>query len=256
MAIGAGALSFGLGAAGEVTGALALRQRGRAAQDPRTCRIARFCYRRSIYARAVGSRFFQFRRRSNGRPGGHAGLCIIPYPALASPPRRDHAVIRCHQRWHRDHARFGVEPSGFEPRPANPMVALVRLTANRNVMGEFANTQLTNAVAVAATAFVSALNAILLLGMPAYGSRSLAAEYSRGYCQGHPAARLKPVAVAAHRARRSRPGSSPNVDDFMLPGIAALGPLSLRIGLLREDGDGRFACDIAMRLPRCQNREC
>ena len=108
MAIGAGALSFGLGAAGEVTGALALRQRGRAAQDPRTCRIARFCYRRSIYARAVGSRFFQFHRRSNGRPGGHAGLCIIPYPALASPPRRDHAVIRCHQRWHRDHARFGV----------------------------------------------------------------------------------------------------------------------------------------------------
>jgi Mn2+/Fe2+ NRAMP family transporter len=32
-------------------------------------------------------------------------------------------------------------------------------------MGEFANTQLTNAVAVAATAFVSALNAILLLGI-------------------------------------------------------------------------------------------
>ena len=95
------------------------------------------------------------------------------------------------------------------------------------MMGEFANTQLTNAVAVAATAFVSALNAILLLGMPAYGSRSLTAEYSRGYCQGHPAARLKPVAVAAHRARRSRPGSSPNVDDFMLPAIAALGPLSL-----------------------------
>jgi hypothetical protein len=153
MAIGAGALSFGLGAAGEVTGALALRQRGRAAQDSRTCRIARCCYRRSIYARAVGSRFFQFRRRSNGRPGDHAGLCIIPYPALASPPRCDHAVIRCHQRWHRDHARSSVEPSGFEPRPANPMVALVRLTANRNVMGEFANTQLTNAVAVAATAF-------------------------------------------------------------------------------------------------------
>jgi manganese transport protein len=37
----------------------------------------------------------------------------------------------------------------------------------RNVMGEFANTQLTNAVAAAATAFVSvsALNAILLLGI-------------------------------------------------------------------------------------------
>jgi hypothetical protein len=65
------------------------------------------------------------------------------------------------------------------------MVALVRLTANRNVMGEFANTQLTNAVAVAATASFFALNAILLLGIPAYGSRSLAAEYSRGYCQGH-----------------------------------------------------------------------
>ena len=46
-----------------------------------------------------------------------------------------------------------------------PMVALVGLTANRNVIGEFANTQLTSAVAVAATAFVSALNAILLRGI-------------------------------------------------------------------------------------------
>ena len=32
-------------------------------------------------------------------------------------------------------------------------------------MGEFANTRLTNAVAIAAIAFVSALNAILLLGV-------------------------------------------------------------------------------------------
>jgi manganese transport protein len=46
-----------------------------------------------------------------------------------------------------------------------PMVALVRLTAKRDVMGEFANSRLTNAVAVAATAFVSALNAVLLLGI-------------------------------------------------------------------------------------------
>ena len=46
-----------------------------------------------------------------------------------------------------------------------PMVALVRLTANRSVMGEFANTRLTNAVAIAATAFVFVLNAILLLGI-------------------------------------------------------------------------------------------
>jgi manganese transport protein len=46
-----------------------------------------------------------------------------------------------------------------------PMVALVRLTANRYVMGEFANTRLTNAVAVTATVFVSALNAVLLLGI-------------------------------------------------------------------------------------------
>jgi manganese transport protein len=45
------------------------------------------------------------------------------------------------------------------------MVALVRLTANRYVMGEFANTRLTNAVAVTATVFVSALNAVLLLGI-------------------------------------------------------------------------------------------
>jgi manganese transport protein len=44
-----------------------------------------------------------------------------------------------------------------------PMVALVRLTAKRDVMGEFANTRLTNAVAVVATVFVSALNAVLLL---------------------------------------------------------------------------------------------
>src|SRR5712671_2128616 len=46
-----------------------------------------------------------------------------------------------------------------------PMVALVRLTAKRDVMGEFANTRLTNAVAVVATVFVSALNAVLLLGI-------------------------------------------------------------------------------------------
>jgi manganese transport protein len=46
-----------------------------------------------------------------------------------------------------------------------PMVALVRLTAKRDVMGEFANTRLTNAVAVVATVFVSALNAVLLLAI-------------------------------------------------------------------------------------------
>jgi manganese transport protein len=44
-----------------------------------------------------------------------------------------------------------------------PMLALVRFTANRDVMGEFANTRLTNALAVAATGFVCLLNAILLL---------------------------------------------------------------------------------------------
>jgi manganese transport protein len=44
-----------------------------------------------------------------------------------------------------------------------PMVALVRFTASRDVMGEFANTRLTNALAVAATGFVLLLNAILLL---------------------------------------------------------------------------------------------
>jgi manganese transport protein len=44
-----------------------------------------------------------------------------------------------------------------------PMVALVRFTASRDTMGEFANTRLTNALAVAATAFVCLLNGILLL---------------------------------------------------------------------------------------------
>ena len=46
-----------------------------------------------------------------------------------------------------------------------PMVALVRFTASRDVMGEFANTCLTNALAVAATGFVCLLNGILLLAI-------------------------------------------------------------------------------------------
>jgi Mn2+/Fe2+ NRAMP family transporter len=45
------------------------------------------------------------------------------------------------------------------------MVALVRFTASRDVMGEFANTSLTNALAVAATGFVCLLNGILLLAI-------------------------------------------------------------------------------------------
>jgi manganese transport protein len=46
-----------------------------------------------------------------------------------------------------------------------PMLALVRFTASRDVMGEFANTRLTNALAVAATGFVCLLNGILLLAI-------------------------------------------------------------------------------------------
>jgi manganese transport protein len=46
-----------------------------------------------------------------------------------------------------------------------PMVALVRFTASRDVMGEFANTRLTNALAAAATGFVCLLNGILLLAI-------------------------------------------------------------------------------------------
>jgi manganese transport protein len=46
-----------------------------------------------------------------------------------------------------------------------PLVALVRFTASRDVMGEFANTGLTNVLAVAATAFVCVLNGILLLAI-------------------------------------------------------------------------------------------
>ena len=46
-----------------------------------------------------------------------------------------------------------------------PMVALVRFTARRDVMGEFANTRLTNALAITATGFVCLLNGILLLAI-------------------------------------------------------------------------------------------
>ena len=46
-----------------------------------------------------------------------------------------------------------------------PMVALVRFTAGRDVMGEFANTRLINALAVAATGFVCLLNRIPLLAI-------------------------------------------------------------------------------------------
>jgi manganese transport protein len=50
-----------------------------------------------------------------------------------------------------------------------PMVALVRFTARRDVMGEFANTRLTNALAVTATGFVCLLNGILLLAIAGLG---------------------------------------------------------------------------------------
>jgi manganese transport protein len=50
-----------------------------------------------------------------------------------------------------------------------PMVALVRFTARRDVMGEFANTRLTNALAVAATGFVCLLNGILLFAIAGLG---------------------------------------------------------------------------------------
>jgi manganese transport protein len=46
-----------------------------------------------------------------------------------------------------------------------PMVALVRFTASRDVMGEFANTRLINALAVATTGFVCLLNGVLLLAI-------------------------------------------------------------------------------------------
>jgi manganese transport protein len=46
-----------------------------------------------------------------------------------------------------------------------PMVALVRFTASSEVMGEFANNRLVNALAIAATGFVCLLNGILLLAI-------------------------------------------------------------------------------------------
>jgi manganese transport protein len=48
-----------------------------------------------------------------------------------------------------------------------PMVALIWFTASRDVMGEFANARLTNALAIAATGFVCLLNGILLLAIVA-----------------------------------------------------------------------------------------
>jgi manganese transport protein len=50
-----------------------------------------------------------------------------------------------------------------------PMVALVRFTASRDLMGELANTRLTNALAIAATGFVCLLNGILLLAIAGLG---------------------------------------------------------------------------------------
>ena len=44
-----------------------------------------------------------------------------------------------------------------------PMVALVKFTARRDVMGEFANSRLTNVLAVTAAGFVCLLNGILLV---------------------------------------------------------------------------------------------
>jgi manganese transport protein len=46
-----------------------------------------------------------------------------------------------------------------------PMLALLKFTASRDVIGEFANTRLTNVLAVAATGFVCLLNGILLLAI-------------------------------------------------------------------------------------------
>ena len=43
-----------------------------------------------------------------------------------------------------------------------PMIALVRLTRRRDIMGEFANGSITNAAAIGGTVFVLALNGILI----------------------------------------------------------------------------------------------
>jgi manganese transport protein len=48
-----------------------------------------------------------------------------------------------------------------------PMVALVKFTARRDVMGEFVNSRLTNVLAVTAAGFVCLLNGVLLLAMAA-----------------------------------------------------------------------------------------
>jgi manganese transport protein len=48
-----------------------------------------------------------------------------------------------------------------------PMLALVKFTARRYVMGEFVNSRLTNVLAVTAAGFVCLLNGVLLLAIAA-----------------------------------------------------------------------------------------
>jgi manganese transport protein len=53
-----------------------------------------------------------------------------------------------------------------------PMIALVLFTRRRDLMGEFANSGLTNALAISGTIVILALNAVLLLqtfGVPIPG---------------------------------------------------------------------------------------
>jgi manganese transport protein len=48
-----------------------------------------------------------------------------------------------------------------------PRLALVKFTARRDAMGEFANSRLTNVLAVTAAGFVCLLNGVLLLAIAA-----------------------------------------------------------------------------------------
>jgi hypothetical protein len=57
--------------------------------------------------------------RCHCRPSDHAGFCILLYPALAPPSRRDGTFVRRRCRGHGHHSRPRAEPGGFEPRFAN-----------------------------------------------------------------------------------------------------------------------------------------
>jgi hypothetical protein len=92
-----------------------------------------------------------------------------------------------------------------------PMVALVRFTASRDVMGEFANTRLINPLAVAVIGFVCLLNGILLLAIAGLPIPTMLAEDN-----GFAGQRVSPgmtLPVTSPTGQRVIPPSDPYIRD-------------------------------------------